>query len=52
MPLLDTSHIIGLIRKDSTALSIQEELDDGKVYQYISVITVFEMTTGAYRSSS
>ena len=52
MPLLDTSHLIGLLRKDSDSISIQINLDEKGAYQYISAITVFELTAGAYRSSN
>lgn len=51
MPLLDTSHLIGLIRKDEQSLSVQKDLDKTREYQYISVITLFELVAGAYRSN-
>lgn len=51
MPLLDTSHLVGLIRKNEKSLAIQRDLDDSHEYQYISVITIFELSAGAYRST-
>lgn len=51
MPLPDTSHLVGLIRKDKKSLEIQKNLDQSGEYQYISVISIFELTAGAYRSS-
>jgi len=50
MPLLDTSHLIGLLRKEKKSLFIQKNLDESREYQYISVITLLELTAGAYRS--
>lgn len=52
MPLLDTSHLIGLLRKDPASISMQKNLEKGREFQYISSITVFELTAGAYRSSN
>lgn len=51
MPLLDTSHLVGLIRKDEKSLEIQKNLDQSGEYQYMSVISIFELTAGAYRSA-
>lgn len=51
MPVMDTSFLIGLIRKDTVAMELLDEVVDKGFSLSTTVISILELYRGAYLSS-